>query len=104
MDESIVKHFEQGQVGKMKLSAAIRLGAKLRPQGFGGGFARDGTGTSCALQAGAEAVTGRLIPGVMGCSEALGIDDSMAFKIYIMNDVKYMSREQIADELERQGL
>src|ERR1700741_3225132 len=55
MDESIVKHLEQPQVGTLKLSEAMRIGARLRPQCSGYLF---NNGASCALGAAYEAVYG----------------------------------------------
>lgn len=104
MDLSELNQFEQAaQQQGLKLSAAIRIGAKKRPQGFGPGYARRGDGTSCALQAGAEAVTGRLIVFTDECEAVLGISGTFAEKIWRRNDSDRMTREQIADWLESIG-
>jgi len=83
-----------------ELAAAIRKGAAMRPQGFGPGSGRRGDGTSCALQAGAEAVTGRLLVYTLECAEALGIDHRLACEIFSKNDSDEMTREAIADWLD----
>lgn len=51
MDESVVKHLERPQVGTLKLSEAIRIGARIRPQCAGAPFV---DGRSCAWGAAAE--------------------------------------------------
>lgn len=104
----------------MKLSEAIRAGAKLRPQGLGGFFVYDNDGNlcSCALGAAYEAV----FHHVARRSET----DYTAFEIKFpelnadiempdgqvqwiqnavakLNDERCWTREQIADWLARKG-
>lgn len=90
---------------RMKLSEAMRIGAKLRPQGFGAPVNRWGDGTSCAMQAAGEGMTRILARTTHQAAELAGIAPSiLCEKIWIMNDVKRLSREQIADWLAAQGL
>lgn len=102
---------------QMKLSEAIRKGAKLRPQCTTGRFF--GNIGTCALGAAVEAVTGHphhtdgtalavlhkewkfLNPRKKGDGIALS---SIGQKIVQMNDNEHMTREQIADWLAEQGL
>jgi hypothetical protein len=91
------------QIGTLKLSEAMRIGARLRPQGFTAGLVREGDGTSCALQAAAEGKTGRFLVWTNECARALGIEEWLMEKIYFLNDVERWSRERIADWLESQG-
>lgn len=116
-----VEHKEIGEAQEapakvLKLSEAIRIGARIRPQCFGK-FFRDGE--SCALGAAYEAGIGRaleyggfpecfsdlerkfpmiheLVPSVRG-----GVD-RLYMEIAARNDQKE-SRESIADWLEAQG-
>ena len=89
----------------MKLSEAIRAGAKLRPQAFFMMF--DGVG-SCALGAAYEAVTGKVLDDFFVVSWSLlglspGVLDHNLWKaITEMNDKKRMTREEIADWVEEQ--
>ena len=93
----------------MKLSEAIRAGAKLRPQAFGWYF-KDGG--SCAIGAAYEARTG-MVGFVDGASDVLCavpeiLDAPLFWAITEMNDLQRMTREQIADRVEqwerKQGL
>jgi len=102
MDESITKHFEQQQVGTLKLSDAIRIGAKLRPQCS---HFYHANGASCALGAAWEALTGMTYAEV-GISRTLTQRFQLPFNktIEIMNrNDAGQTREQIADWLEAQG-
>lgn len=109
MDESVVKVFEQQQVGKLKLSDAIRIGAKLRPQCECELFADGG---SCALGAAYEGITGQTCESheysrVINAFPALrrvsgGGMNNLGFSISSRND-SGETREQIADWLESQG-
>jgi hypothetical protein len=102
--------WESGEsVKPLKLSAAMRIGAKLRPQGFVDLF---GDGKSCALGAAYEGATGKTCePWGYGkvCEQfpALGTPDGflsdLGTAVYRMNDQHEMTREQIADWLESQG-
>lgn len=101
MDESIVRHLEQPQVGTLTLSAAIRIGAKLRPQCFFGGFHSDGK--TCAIAAAAEAIYGDY---TFAGKFAMTLTHDFRIplgEIYTRNDAG-QSREEIADWLESQGL
>ena len=85
----------------MKLSEAIRIGAKLRPQSFRG-FFRDGG--SCALGAAVHAKTGRASPDFpTNWEEFFGVPNGLCGEIINLNDRKGWTREQIADWLESQG-
>ena len=88
----------------MKLSEAIRAGAKLRPQAFSG-FFKDGG--SCAFGAAYEARTGRTLTPLPVDTDVLCVvpeilDAALFSAITDMNDEKRMSREQIADWVEEQ--
>lgn len=103
MDESVVKIFEEQKLGTLKLSDAIRIGAKLRPQCFGVYATRYGT---CAIGAALEA-TGRApdqhciaIEDVAGF---FGITQNLIVQVVGKNDVDHMTREEIADWLESIG-
>lgn len=116
MDESVIKHLKQPQVGTLKLSAALRIGASLRGQCFMEWYSPDGR--SCALGAIAEASYGhRKVDGnaLMETYPALNrtvdmpVDDkgfserdSLLGVIHRLNDFGW-PREQIADWLESQG-
>lgn len=104
MDESIVKQFEQQQVGKLKLSAAIRIGAKIRPQAFGMYCSE---GRTCALGAALEAINRDPKPlngsGLIAATEPLGISLELASQVSRRNDSGW-TREAIADWLEAKGL
>lgn len=113
-----VEHKEQGEVTEApakitKLSEAIRIGAKLRPQGMGFYFSE---GRSCALGAAYEAVTGKYheagagtdIPNMVDWfSEKFDMGPSLGSRIVDMNDGNHgqiqRTREQVADWLESQG-
>lgn len=105
-DDSVVKVFEQQQV-KLKLSDAIRIGARIRPQCRLDPF-RDGK--SCAIGAAYEGATGEYNEEMDMCD----IRDELRIRgiwpltlptsaIWPLNDCERWSREQIADWLEAQG-
>lgn len=104
MDESVVKHLEQ-TVGTLKLSEAIRIGARMRPRGTGFLFAK---GLSCALGAAWEGLGNEPLnvtdPGYEGIYQELyrrhGKD--MCRQVLRMNDQGW-TREAIADWLESRG-
>ncbi len=102
MDESIVKHLEQQQI--TKLSQAIRIGARLRPQCFDGNIFSGGK--SCAIGAAYEGVTGRTFKGPR-YSRVEEIFPDLTFalteQIWMWNDSDGLTREQIADKLEKLG-
>jgi hypothetical protein len=93
----------------LKLSEAIRKGARLRPQGTGW-WHRDGK--SCALGAAYEALTGRITNDYSGVTletihimaTAFPAFYALTHEIGKMNDIQHLTREQIADWLEAQGL
>lgn len=100
MDESIVKHL-QPQVGTLRLSEAIRRGAKIRPQCK---HYYEYKGASCALGAAAEAVWGDRGAGwPERFIDEFGITLELFHLIGAKND-SGMTREQVADWLESQGL
>lgn len=95
----------------MKLSEAIRIGAKLRPQGHGKFFSN---GRSCAIGAAMEAC---------GCAPESKKEDNLEvliqlgilmsdrshytdlfWRISAMNDSLEYTRERISDILEAEGL
>lgn len=95
---------------KLKLSEAIRIGAKLRPQGFGGAFPTNEKGELCSSAIGAmcEAVFGntnsnygfsKIYPELWEIIDGKSLLD----QIIKMNDRKKLSREEIADYVESFG-
>ena len=95
----------------LKLSEAIRIGAKLRPQSFGSFF--DGEAT-CAIGAAFEARSGYpsrdpnkivvVVPEALSLYRGIhvGLSD-IGLKIVQRNDYLDATREEIADWLEAQG-
>lgn len=110
MDLSELERLEQAARvvdQRMKLSEAIRLGARIRPQCTSGAFFEDGA--SCAFGAAYEAITGYTLPNGSrnGMEISLVIPEyrgnlSLADQIIERNDAGY-TREQLADWLEGQG-
>lgn len=109
MDESVIKHLEQPKVGTLKISEAMRIGARLRPQARGLYFTE---GSSCALGAAYEGVTGKYHeagadfegPSMVDWFKSyFGVGHELGLDIAIRND-EGQTREQIADWLEAQGL
>lgn len=98
MDKSVVKYLE-APVGTIKLSEAMRIGAKIRPQAFLNYFI---DGKSCALSAAYEGVTGHPWSPARWAVER-GVPEDIVREILGMNDISRMSRERIADWLEAQG-
>lgn len=103
MDMTEIERFEQ-QTKRLKLSDAMRIGAKIRPQAKGEYFVDGG---SCAIGAAMEAYTGRPIADGAACSAvsvAIGgrINAHITDEIAIRND-RGESRESIANWLESQG-
>lgn len=115
MDESVIRHFEQSQVGTLKLSAAMRIGARMRPQGY---FRLFNAGRTCALGAACDGVGVRPdyeelenafpqvysirvsnVPGADVPLEEVLLWEAIGF----MNDTG-STREAIADWLESKGL
>ena len=85
----------------MKLSKAIRIGARIRPQGFGAYFH---VGRSCALGAAFEGMKGRPANSIGRLIwDELGISPRLHDRIVDLNDAQHWTREQIADWLEAEG-
>lgn len=112
MDESVVKVFEEQKVGKLKLSAAIRIGSRIRPQcdriyfDRSDRFLANSPIGSCALGAAWEgAGYGRPNhdepKGYEDLCQAFRIPLALAETIARLND-RGETREQIADWLEAQ--
>lgn len=109
MDESVIKHLKQPYRERvlegvpMKLSEAIRIGAKKRPQ-CSGTFFND-YGESCAMGAAMEVMFGASRMNVK-IEHLKGATDHLPNDIYMdvisMNDGG-VTREQIADWLEAKG-
>ena len=103
MDESVIRELEKSaKRAGMKLSAAIRIGAKLRPQcrAF---YAEDGA--TCALGAAFEAITHRLPK--MDDPELDSVLDPLAptavLREVVTRNDDGQTREEIADWLESIG-
>jgi hypothetical protein len=112
-----VEHKEAGEVSEapaktLKMSEAIRIGARYRPQAFGS--LTDGFGT-CALGAAIEGIFGPwsvMTSGGRTCQhlDAIygeryrAVKNVGGFGIVNLNDELKWSREQIADWLEAEGL
>lgn len=106
MDLSELERLEQQQVGKLKLSDAIRIGARIRPQAFHA-FCTEG-GSTCAIGAAAHGMQPWLTDRIKieQAAVILANGRTIAQEIYIAitrrND-RGQTREQIADWLEAQG-
>lgn len=105
----------------MKLSEAIRVGSKLRPQGRVSCFRRNDEGQfySCVLGAAYEAVKGYKegdyvcvndvedlfpeIPNTPVHTVNGHFRDTFFSAIWYMNDIEGLSREEIADWVESKG-
>lgn len=95
------------------LSQAIRVGAKLRPQGFGAESCRPKSNRTCALNAAHEAIFGVRATGTAIASINLGLGrhgvvaDPISGRVTIavvcfdLNDSHKFSREAIADHLDK---
>lgn len=95
---------EPAKVGTLKLSEAIRIGAKKRPQCRGAYF--NDYGESCALGAAAEALFGvnRMTFGSDSLRKLQDLyGDLTVTTVIFMNDGGGQTREQIADWLESRG-
>lgn len=106
MDESVIRELEKSaKRAGMKLSAAIRIGAKLRPQCTGVHF--DGRGNSCAIGAAYEGRFGRQEnpPHWISWKQAFaaGIPTTDLYKKIGERNDNGWTREQIADWLESIG-
>lgn len=111
-----VEHKEAGEVTEqpakvLKLSDAIRLGAKMHPQGFEGSFEN---GRTCAIGAAYVGMFGEprvppnsifLTGDAVSKLKAAGIwpEGLDSTTVWRMNDGNRWSRERIADWLEAQG-
>lgn len=102
MDESEILKFEQ-QVRPLRLSEAIRIGSKIRPQ-IRVPNRENITSGSCALGAAYEAVTGKYNPTGDGryVLTLFDISAALACRVASRNDAG-QSRESIADWLESEG-
>jgi hypothetical protein len=100
-DESVVKVFEDQQVGTLKLSDAIRVGARKTPKCAGMFFQGRAT---CAIGAAWVGIGGGAddARGCFNFALSLKVPPGMKSEIYHRND-SGQSREQIADWLEAQG-
>lgn len=106
----------------MKLSEAIRNGAKLHPQAFCNyrTMAADGTIQTCVLGAAYEGLTGvlppmgplegwlndpdKLDPIERALADAFGVGRGVFDAVTVWNDRERLTREAIADRVEAQGL
>lgn len=88
----------------MKLSEAIRRGCKFRPQGFGCRLSADGR--TCALGAAVDGYHGK--PVIGDVMSVFFLEDVWPeyphTDIVTWNDDDRLTREEIADRLERRGL
>lgn len=110
MDESVIQYFE-AKVGVLKLSEAIRIGARIRPQGKVHAFM---DGKSCAWGAAWEGLGnpydetvgyGHILwagPAAWGEANSV-MTAKLGVGVALHNDSDW-TREQIADWLESQGL
>lgn len=101
-----VEHKEAGETKEapaktLKLSEAIRIGAKLLPQGAGCFYLG---GKTCAIGAAFHAVHGypSCSQDVVDYAMHLPLGTGLLMQIYCRNDAGF-SRESIADWLESQG-
>ncbi len=108
MDESVIRHFEEQKVGKIKLSEAIRIGARLRPQ-CRAEFFKDGG--SCVIGAALEGAG--LYWKVMAYKAEKRVwpyhwirelfPNTVSDREFFVRNDNGETREQIADWLEEQG-
>lgn len=118
VDKELVTNLSE--VKPMKLSEAIREGAKLRPQGFGSSFTTNANGElcSCAWGAAHEGLSGSPEITFAGAimwkthlkeSKSLiknpitGRERMLSDTVIDLNDVHKWTREQIADYIESLG-
>jgi hypothetical protein len=95
---------EVQQVGRLKLSAAIRIGAKIRPQCRHFFYFE---GRSCAMGAAYEGQTGKKAEGIFWIEPFISMwpeAKALFREIARRNDDRGESRESIADWLQSQGL
>lgn len=103
MDIGDIKYLEAPEK-VMKLSEAIRIGAKIRPQCV---MAYFNGGASCALGSAYEAISGKnwlddTPSNWEFFSGRFNVPESLLLQISLLND-RGTTREQIADWLEGQG-
>lgn len=109
-----VEHKEIGEVQEapakvLKLSEAMRIGAKMRKQGFGGVLHQRQMNTSCALLAAYEAVNGypKENEDFVSCDlsdwAAPLCPRGIRAEIVELNDLRGWSRDRIADWVEALG-
>lgn len=102
VDEKAAGEVQEQKRGTLTLSEAIRIGAKIRPQGRGGCNAA--RGTSCALSAAHEAITGQPNTFVEYWSTVKPLAPEHVLEaVYRKNDFDGWTRERIADWLEARG-
>jgi hypothetical protein len=103
MDESVIVELEKSaKRAGMSLSAAIRIGAKLRPQCTTGQYFDNGA--SCAMGAAYEAIEGRVPPGgLLAWFDQRFSPSSFLITEVINRNDRGQTREQIADWLESIG-
>lgn len=99
MDMNEVSKFEQ-KVGTLKLSAAMRIGAKLRPQTFGA--LSDDIGT-CAMGAANEGRHGSYCYDGSPYATWPRLTPQILDEVIHRNNELRQPREQIADWLESKG-
>lgn len=109
MDESVVNVLEGQQVGTLKLSAAIRIGVDLVKDQRYCFLGLDGNGDLCGCALGAAAAAVGLtrldVDGLFSdLRDRFGVSDSLLEQISERHFRRLMTREQIADWLEAQGL
>jgi hypothetical protein len=120
LDESVVREFEQQQVGTLKLSAAIRIGAAAtRPTTELRAYRRrswididdDGVCHACVIAAawiGTGAAYGNHeYVGTIGTSwlmQRFGVSRAVAVAVHLDYEDEEKTREQIADWLDGMGL
>ncbi len=112
MDESVIQYFEKPeQKTKLRLSDAIRIGARLRPQCVGRLYRYGG---SCVIGAAFEGAGWKAeaekYEAKEGSSpwhwleERFGVPHAIVDRIWRRNDLCDESRESIADWLQSIGL
>jgi hypothetical protein len=106
MDESIVKHLERPLVGTLKLSEAIRIGARMAPQ-VRGMYVDHSSGGVCAIGAAGLAAGFFTVQSWTPCAQEAFFRSypkgrHLHVEITTRND-RGDSRESIADWLESIG-
>ena len=105
MDMTEVRRFDQAEVGTIKLSEAIRIGAAVRPQCSQAFFA---DGRSCAIGAAYEGLYGYTTTGYIDMDRMYRafpcVPGNVWLGIVTRNDCGKQTRESIAGWLEGMGL